>query len=92
MNEFAAMLLTVITFWAIIIPVAVLAFGWEAAKRREAGAARAHGRSVVDEHRRLSPTGSIPVCTTRPVRPRRTVNRCVCAEHPRGAGRRSASA
>jgi hypothetical protein len=86
------MLLTIITVWVIIIPVAVLAFSWEAAKRRDAGAARAHARSVVDEHRRPSLTGPIPPCATRPVRPRRTVTRRVCPEHPRGAGRRSASA
>jgi hypothetical protein len=86
------MLLTIITFWAIIIPVAVLAFSWEAARRRESGAARAHARSVAEEHRRPSHTGTTPACAMRPVRPRRTVTRRVCPEHPRGAGRRSASA
>jgi hypothetical protein len=86
------MLLTIITFWAIIIPVAVLAFTWEAAKRREAGAARAHARSAAEEHRVLSPSGAIPPCATRPMRPRRTVTRRVCPEHSRGAGRRPASA
>ncbi len=86
------MLLTIITFWAIIIPVAVLAFSWTGAKRREAGAARARARSVAEQHRVLSPSGAIPPCATRPVRPRRTVTRRVCPEHPRGAGRRPASA
>ena len=86
------MLLIIITFWAVIIPVAVLAFSWEAAKRREAGAARAHARSVPEGHRVRSPSEAIPPCATRPVRPRRTVTRRVCPEHRRGAGRRPASA
>jgi hypothetical protein len=84
------MLLTVITFWAVIIPAAVFAFCWEAAKRREDSAAR----SVRDGHRVLARSGAIPPCAVVPVRPRRTVTDPVSPEHPRarGARRRPASA
>ncbi len=86
------MLLTIITVWAVIIPVAVLAFSWQAAKRREAGAARAHARAAAEDYRVLSPRGATPPCASRPARPRRTVTRRVCPEHAHGAGRRPASA
>ena len=86
------MLLIIITVWAIIIPVAVLAFSWEAARRREAGAARNPASAAAEDHGVVSPTGAISPCATRPARPRRTLTRRVCRENPRGARRRPTSA
>jgi hypothetical protein len=83
------MLLTMVAIWAIVLPVAVLAISWQAARRREVRSSQNADRSAP---RMTSPAGSLPACAVRAVRSRRTVTRRVCPELPRSAGRRSASA
>jgi hypothetical protein len=83
------MLLTIVAIWAVVIPLAILGVSWQAARLREARASLAEGRPAP---RPTSQAGSLPACARRAARPRRTVTRRVCPEHPRGAGRRPASA
>ena len=83
------MLLTFIAIWAIVLPVAILAVSWQAARLREERGSQTADRSVP---RLASPVGSLPACAHRAARPRRTITRRICPEFPRSAGRRSASA
>ena len=84
------MLLTVVAIWAIVIPVAVLAVSWKVAKSRltrASGSRRSHPCSIP------AAPASAPCRVRRPAAgPRRTVTRRLCPEHPRGVGRRPASA
>jgi hypothetical protein len=86
------MLLTIVSIWAIVIPVAILGVSWQAAKIRDARASQTAGRPVPELGRGTSPAGGVPVCAVPGARPRRTLTRRVCPERPRGAGRRPASA
>ncbi len=83
------MLMTIIAIWGIILPLTILAVSWQAARVREERGLQTAGHSVP---RLASPAGSLPACTHRPARPRRTVTRRVCPQFPRSSGRRSASA
>jgi hypothetical protein len=83
------MILTLVAIWAIVLPVAILAISWQAARLREARSSQTAGRSVP---RLASPAGPPAACARRAARPRRTITRRVCPEFARSAGRRSASA
>jgi hypothetical protein len=85
------MLLTIVVMWAIVLPLAILAITWQAAKLRNERVARMAGRSVPQLGRASSRAGDVPACAVRAARPRRTITRRVCPERPHGAGRRSAS-
>jgi hypothetical protein len=89
------MLLTIVAIWAVVIPLAVLAVSWQAAKLREETASQTADRPVPTRGRATTAAtaaGAVPACAARTVRPRRTITRRVCPELPHGAGRRPASA
>ncbi|HTU96987.1 MAG TPA: hypothetical protein VMF14_14170 [Solirubrobacteraceae bacterium] len=83
------MLVTIVAMWAIVIPIAVLAISWQAARCRDARAAVTATRPAT---RHTAQPGATPSCARRAIRPRRTTTRRVCPELARGAHRRPASA
>jgi hypothetical protein len=86
------MLLTIVSIWAIVIPLAIVGVSWKAAKVRDAPASHTAGRSVPGLGRDTSHAGGLPACAVPTARPRRTITRRVCPELPRDARRRPASA
>lgn len=86
------MLLTIVSIWAIVIPVAILGVSWQAAKIRDARASQNASGSVPELGRGTSRGGGVPACAVPAARPRRTLTRRVCPERPHSARRRSASA
>ena len=83
------MILTLVAIWAIVLPVAILAVSWQAARLRDVRSSQSADRSGP---RVASPVGPLPACARRAARPRRTITRRLCPELPSGAGHRSASA
>ena len=78
------MLMTIVAIWAIVLPLAILAVSWQAARLREERGLQTAERSVPAARRQPD---RCPLVPHRAARPRRTVTRRVCPQFPRGAGR-----
>jgi hypothetical protein len=83
------MLLTIVSIWAIVFPLVVLATSWQLANLRDARGSRPSERSAAELR---GAERAMPPCVVPAVRPRRTITRRVCPEQPCRAGRRPASA
>ena len=88
-GDSVVMLLTIVSIWAIVIPLVILAASWQLANLRDARGSQSLGGSAAEVR---GGDRAVPPCAVPSVRPRRTTTRRVCPDQPRRAGRRPASA
>lgn len=84
------MLLTIVAIWAIVIPLLVVGVASKVAKPLQTEGSLIVSQPVSKHHRATPGGDAAPRCAIPAARPRRTITRRVCPEHPRG--RRPASA
>ncbi len=84
--------LTIVAIWAIVIPLVIVAVGWQITKPRPSGSRHIAEGPASLLRREASQSAVLPPCAVPAAHPRRTTLRRVCSELPRGGRRRPASA